>query len=628
MPSESIVQVEDTSGSPIMDDAVDVAPVAKDDTPTNAVQPIFEALEITKAEQYPTSAVTSGAEHAVFQPTETAKETLLGGGHTSEAVTSISSQGLFAPVSTTSSAPITASCDTCSVTPITSGGLQQKSIKDAMEGPAEDARKDTDGPEIELTSSPTEDKPHSRHQGTVEVRDHPTRQGDSGPSQSSGAVTPLGRGMYGSKVAPKHSESLETTRPGSFPEKLPILPRAPRRFPNDPRRDGERIEPREEARSLQSELRKVKQDLEIERKTRKAAMEEFEANIRRNYETALEQTISEIFQQRVVIVKQTVEVKKQELDVQAREDLVRQTEQILALGHKHFAGADDQDLKTFTDINQELIRAQVAHELAQHDRNANRDLALRTEELNAEAIEALEAKLKADIEYDIAMRVANVEYDRGFADGKSIGKIEGNDELRSACYNEGYAACHEYEVRMKQFRAGTLSKDSPEMAFLFDPEHPDHPFNRGLQIGRRMPLKATLFTPTHGDIVSGRQAQMTGRLNDATAHPLSPEKPPFLRNASTEDKKTNDFSGLGAPEEGSRRAPPPHLQAQTPLTLKPIGSNSVDNTTTGRERSGSSGFNSTPGFGSARRLLRQTQLNDEDEKAHKADEQIDLIDLY
>jgi hypothetical protein len=381
------------------------------------------------------------------------------------------------------------------------------------------------------------------------------------------------------------------------------------------------------------------------------------------------------------MVKQTVHLKEQEFHLDAREGLIRKMEHLLAIGQKQFAGAeaDEQDLETFVDVNEKIVRERATREIGRRDRKVDAQLAVKREELRAreaaievrekaysalykaEAAEKLEAKMRAELERAMAVR-ETAEYNRGLAEGKVEGQAVGNEQLRHTWYDKGFSACHAMFERMKRFQAGLLAPDSPEIAFLFDPSHPDHPFSRGLQMGRRDAALSSQPSPgvNEADDVTSvlRPAGLPSRIDKAAANINSvgpPAKPPHPYAHATHDS-TTDTNGthplattsparlgdritppaladhdvtadplFGVPQYGTRtavRAVHPSLLNPTPQT--PAMSGAI---TEGGHSARQSG-DDVHALLSGRRLVSYGRAEGEDEKVHKGDLQVDLIDLY
>ncbi|KAL5394205.1 hypothetical protein PMIN02_005202 [Paraphaeosphaeria minitans] len=367
-----------------------------------------------------------------------------------------------------------------------------------------------------LRNTPPSGVPHSDVGGYCQNAGH--------ESESRTTIKPLAEAtmprqrIYESKYAPAASQSIQLASQnnelasqsnqllhvGPYVQKFEYLPRAPRKAQVSHQPQHDRSDHRDETRMGNAQLRKLQQTLDDERKAHKIELERIEIRARDRYGTALQQITSDILGQRATLIQQTVHLKEWELDLNAREAMTRKIEHLLAIGQKQIAGpeADAQDLDTFIKVDKEIIREKVTHEIRRHDRQVDAQLAIKREKLNhreatiesrektystlykAQVANKLEAEIRADLEKATAEQEITG-YNRGLAEGKALGEAEGNEELRQLWYDKGFAACHGMMDRIKRFQAGLLAHDSPELTFLFDQSHPDNPFTRGLQIGRR-----------------------------------------------------------------------------------------------------------------------------------------------
>lgn len=173
--------------------------------------------------------------------------------------------------------------------------------------------------------------------------------------------------------------------------------------------------------------------------------------------------------------------------------LIRNIETILAIGQKQFADAEAgiyRNDEEFVNVHEEIIRERVAHEVARRDRKVEAHLATKARELEireadlemrqkgyepllVQNLDKLEAKIRGDVEKEITARIGKAEYEQGLAESNA-----------GASFDRGYATCFAMFQRLKQFENGQLAHDSPEMAFLFDVNHPENPYARGVQVGR------------------------------------------------------------------------------------------------------------------------------------------------
>lgn len=292
----------------------------------------------------------------------------------------------------------------------------------------------------------------------------------------------------------------------------------------------DRTDTRDAARLGQVQIRKFEETLEEERKAHKLSLEQIEIRAQDRYETALHEITHDILTQRAALIQQTVHLKEQELSLNSRDDLINKTVHLLAVGQKQLVGpeADGQDLDKFLDVNKEIVHEQVTHEIRRRDRQVDAQLAIKREQLNQReatldmrekaystmykirVADKLEADARARLEREIAAR-ESVAYERGLAEGKDSTKADITEELKQTWYGKGYAACHNVTDVMKRFRAGLVAHDSPELTFLFDQNHPDNPFTRGLQIGRLDGAASS-----QGASATNGSAGLNGPLNSAS----------------------------------------------------------------------------------------------------------------
>ncbi|KAF2446636.1 hypothetical protein P171DRAFT_430745 [Karstenula rhodostoma CBS 690.94] len=542
--------------------------------------------------------------------------------------------------------------------------------------------------------------------------------------------------IYLSQHAPPTPQHNRFPPAGTFVQKFENLPRALRRPQFGNQNQYDRADPRDDARMGSAHLRTLQQTLDNERKAHKVELDRIEVRARHRYETALQEIINDILGQRAALVQQKIHLKEWELGLNAREGLTRKIEHLLAEGQRQFAGAeaDEQGLEPFINVNEEIIRERVIHEIGRRDRKVDAQLTIKKEKLdNREAAidmrekaysamykvqvaEKLESRIRAELEEAITAR-ESTEYDRGLAEGKALGQAEGNEELRQIWHDKGFATCHSISDRMKRFQAGLLAHDSPEMAFLFDESHPDNPFTRGLKMGRRDVAASSQQSPAWSEPDGPMPSGLVSRLDSTTANGNAADTParshpyahlngrtnghaighdnghedgvgnsapireqggpvrglpnsfstptefhphPFAYANGHTNGHTNGANStpphssipqngvenhstplsradptFGVPQFGPRSAPRPihpSLQSQAPPPQTPTTNGALTNgsdTTGDRADSSVARANGeVPTFLSGRRLLTYGRAAGEDERVHKADIQVDLIDLY
>jgi len=262
-----------------------------------------------------------------------------------------------------------------------------------------------------------------------------------------------------------------------------------------------------------------------------------ELRVRGELEKALQPIISEILQKQVAILKKTVALEKLGSEIDGREKIISTLESLLSLGQQQFQRARDElGWQPTVDVCYELARERgIAEGIARH-RIAEKELVLKTESVRlreaavelreqaymemfkTQAGEILEKKVRAAVEQELKNSFAEAEYERGFVDGKAAGLSDAQEDVRRSGqkegFQDGFAACHDMQTRMEKFRAGLIAHDSPDLDFLTDAGHPDNPFNRGMQIGRRQIDKANLSNGKNRLAMAERDGSLN--MNEST----------------------------------------------------------------------------------------------------------------
>lgn len=277
---------------------------------------------------------------------------------------------------------------------------------------------------------------------------------------------------------------------------------------------------------LEATLRKTRQELDKERCEKKTMLRDIEERALQKTENAFGDLISELFRKRMDLVERSTDLEKKDLDLQRREELVKQLEVFLSVGQKEFNDARNREgcpemAQIDLDYAQEqgVLNALFRFRRAQMDLDAKEEalnvrqstLDLYTQQYKIQARDALEAEIRASLESTMQERIAGIaeaeynhgfeagkndggdtlrkaEYERGFEAGKEAGSGNGRGEAEEGAHRagvmEGYHACRQTMDRLQKLRAGKLTYDSPELEFLTDGTHPENLFNRGLELGK------------------------------------------------------------------------------------------------------------------------------------------------
>jgi hypothetical protein len=260
---------------------------------------------------------------------------------------------------------------------------------------------------------------------------------------------------------------------------------------------------------------KTKHELDTERNKNLRLRKTIEAEQQQKVEAASAIMLTNLLREQAeaLTLKAKVEARERELDL--REQKVEQLEVYLSEGQKQLwfsleANGDrpmsalqmeharrEAELnaqKTFADMNGKFnirIESLRLREAAQQMREQQYKAMVR-ESLKAEFVENSLTSDKAD-------GIAQVEYDNGFGAGKEAGRNEALKQSHERGFLEGYGACHRTQVTLSKVRQGLIARDSPELDFLYDANHPHNLWNIGELVGRL----------EHDDKVS----QMTNTVN-------------------------------------------------------------------------------------------------------------------
>ena len=98
--------------------------------------------------------------------------------------------------------------------------------------------------------------------------------------------------------------------------------------------------------------------------------------------------------------------------------------------------------------------------------------------------DSLKDELENSLTDEKAEEIAEIEYNNGYGAGKEIGSKEAQEKSRQRGFLEGYGACHRTQITLSKCRQGLIDRDSPELNFLYDANHPHNLWNIGELVGR------------------------------------------------------------------------------------------------------------------------------------------------
>ena len=274
------------------------------------------------------------------------------------------------------------------------------------------------------------------------------------------------------------------------------MPRAPRA----PHANSRSPPDYEELQRVKAQLIKTRDELDSERKANSQMQRKIEAETQASYSDALANTLNDLLcrQSETLAAKAKYEGKWRELKY--REDRITQLEGYLSAGQaqlkyqleqrgiRPMRGVDEANLKSEVELSIKRQYAEIEGKIAiQVDRLRLQDAAQKVREQQYKAL--LRPSLEREIREEFCQS-SNATNGAKAAAGvvgeccRTDGKAEASEMQTNRAFLEGYAACNRAQKAIYDMRNGTISANSPELAFLFDPTHPENSLNMGRSIGR------------------------------------------------------------------------------------------------------------------------------------------------
>ncbi|KAH7087453.1 hypothetical protein FB567DRAFT_346102 [Paraphoma chrysanthemicola] len=351
-------------------------------------------------------------------------------------------------------------------------------------------------------------------------RDAGADQGDSAAIVHEASVVEEVVSPVGARSLPPHmrpdfqspterQSGLQVSKYSSGPSDVPRYPDLPR-APRQPygqhnnfnyRPENDRGDP---ARSS-AQLMKVRNELDAERKKSANMRKMIGAEKQREMDAALVSMTTDLLSKQAETLSSKLRLEAKERELAYREARIQQLEVYLSEGQKQIYHQDDGELgdRTMADVNRQHERRQA--ELKMQKVTADMEAKFATHLQHLQLREAAQkmreqqykALIRGEIEAELKGRtgpeieekineVADMEYNRGFGAGKEAGRKQAEEDARERGFLEGYGACHRAEVTLSKSRQGLISRDSPELDFIYDAAHPHNPFTMGEKMGALM----------------------------------------------------------------------------------------------------------------------------------------------
>ncbi|KAH7074505.1 hypothetical protein BKA63DRAFT_533622 [Paraphoma chrysanthemicola] len=349
-----------------------------------------------------------------------------------------------------------------------------------------------------------------------ETRDAGADQGDNvaivhETSVVEGVVSTVSARSVPPHMRPEYSpaerqSSLQASKYSSGPtdvSRYSDLPRAPRQpygqhsnFNYRPDND------RGDLARLGAQLMKVRTELDAERKKSANMRKVIGAEKQQEMDAALVSMTTDLLSKQAEALSSKMRLKAKERELAYREARIQQLEVYLSEGQKQIYHQDDGELgdRTMADVDREHERRQAELKMQKVTADMEGKFATRLQHLQLrEAAQQMreqqykalirgeiKSELKCRTEPEIEEKItetADIEYNRGFGAGKEAGRKQAEEEAHERGFLEGYGACHRAEATLSKFRQGIISRDSPELDFIYDAAHPHNPFTIGEKMG-------------------------------------------------------------------------------------------------------------------------------------------------
>lgn len=256
---------------------------------------------------------------------------------------------------------------------------------------------------------------------------------------------------------------------------------------------------REQFARVSAQLTKIKHELDVERNKNWRLRTTIEAEQQQKVEAASSKMLTNLLREQAeaLTLKAKVEARERELDF--REQRISQQEVYLSEGQKQLwysleanggrpmSAVDIQHARQEAELNAQKAMADLNGKLNTKIEGLHlRESAQQMREQQYKAIirDSLKDELENSLTDEKAEEIAEIEYNNGYGAGKEIGSKEAQEKSRQRGFLEGYGACHRTQITLSKCRQGLIDRDSPELNFLYDANHPHNLWNIGELVGR------------------------------------------------------------------------------------------------------------------------------------------------
>jgi hypothetical protein len=256
---------------------------------------------------------------------------------------------------------------------------------------------------------------------------------------------------------------------------------------------------REQFARVSAQLTKIKHELDVERNKNWRLRTTIEAEQQQKVEAASSKMLTNLLREQAEALTLKAKVEARERALDSREQRISQHEVYLSEGQKQLwfsLEANGVRPMSAVDIQHARQEAELTAQKAMADLNGKlnikieglrlREAAQQMREQQYKAIirDSLKDELENSLTDEKAEEIAEIEYNNRYGAGKEIGSKEAQEKSRQRGFLEGYSACHRTQITLSKCRQGLIDRDSPELNFLYDANHPHNLWNIGELVGR------------------------------------------------------------------------------------------------------------------------------------------------
>jgi hypothetical protein len=256
---------------------------------------------------------------------------------------------------------------------------------------------------------------------------------------------------------------------------------------------------------------KIRGELQAAQKQNAEMRVQIEAEKQKSLDAAMSGLLTDLLRKQTEALDMKAKAQTKQHELRYRELKVEQLEMFLAQGQKQFHyELDQRGIQSMSVVEAERIRKDLMLEMKHQFASTKTKLAniserirqregvleLREQQYKATIRDSVEHEIREKMSSEVEdqakdLKHAEAEYQRGFIEGRSIGRNETIQAIGRKHYLKGYLACNRTQTALHKVRTGQIPIDSNELAFLFDPTHQDNPFNLGREVGMMSAQNAT-----------------------------------------------------------------------------------------------------------------------------------------